>query len=89
MTVFRSNRHVSLQLIDDAAARTLASADKRDVSGKHKGGRVNAAILLGESIAKKAQAAGITRAVFDRGGYRYHGAVRAVADAARKAGLEF
>ena len=86
IAVFRSNRGVFAQLIDDEAGRTLASAqwtesDARDLKPLEQAAKV------GELIAQRAKEAGIENAVFDRGGYRYHGRVRAVADAAREAGL--
>ncbi|MFY9463177.1 MAG: 50S ribosomal protein L18 [Candidatus Sungiibacteriota bacterium] len=92
MSVFRSNKHLMVQLIDDAAGRTIAAAsDYGDLSrrGASVGSRVAAGALLGAMIAKKAQENKITKAVFDRGAYRYHGMVRAIADAARKGGLDF
>lgn len=87
LSLFRSNRDLLLQLIDDAAGRTIASASGREIKKKEKKGRVALASVLGALIAQKAQEKKITEAVFDRGGYRYHGAVRAVAEAAREAGL--
>ncbi len=87
LSVFRSHKHLAAQLIDDAAARTIAAASDRDITGKRRGGRMAAAELLGVAIAKKAAASKITKAVFDRGGYQYHGIVRAIADGARKGGL--
>jgi len=76
-----------VQLIDDAAGRTIAAVNDRDITEKQRGGRMAGAVLLGTMIADKARANKITKAVFDRGGYRYHGMVRAIADAARKGGL--
>jgi large subunit ribosomal protein L18 len=86
LAVFRSNRGVFAQLIDDEAGRTLAAAQwtEPDVRGL---GRMEQAKRVGELIAERAKAAGIERAVFDRGGYQYHGRVKAVADGAREAGL--
>jgi len=86
LAVFRSNRGVFAQLIDDEAGRTLAAAQwtEPDVCGL---GRMEQAKRVGELIAERAKAAGIERAVFDRGGYQYHGRVKAVADGAREAGL--
>ena len=86
LAVFRSNRGVFAQLIDDEAGRTLAAAQwtEADVRGL---GRMEQAKRVGELIAERAKAAGIERAVFDRGGYQYHGRVKAVADGAREAGL--
>ena len=88
IAVFRSNRGLSAQLIDDANGRTLAAvqwyeAELRSVA------KAERATRSGALLAERAKAAGIERAVFDRGGYRYHGHVRAFADASRGAGLEF
>lgn len=88
MSVFRSHKHLTVQLIDDIAGRTIAAAGDRDITAKDRGGRMGVAALLGAAIAEKAAARKITKAVFDRGGYRYHGIVRAIADGARKGGLE-
>lgn len=88
LSVFRSHQHLWIQLIDDAAGHTIAAASDRELKAKEKKGRVAAAALLGSLIAQKAQGKKITRAVFDRGAYRYHGIVRAVAEGARKGGLE-
>jgi large subunit ribosomal protein L18 len=90
--VFRSNKHISAQVIDDRSGRTLASAstvekDLRSSIG-HTGNKM-AATAVGQRLAERARAAGVTRVVFDRGGFLYHGRVAAVADAAREAGLEF
>jgi large subunit ribosomal protein L18 len=89
LAVFRSARHISAQVIDDSSGRTLAAAstvepDLRGISG----GNVAAASAVGRLVAERASALGIESVVFDRGGYRYHGRVAALADAARKAGLE-
>jgi len=87
LAVFRSNNGVFAQLIDDEAGRTLAAAQwtEADVRGL---GRTEQATKVGELIAQRAKAAGVQTAVFDRGGYQYHGRVKAVADGAREAGLE-
>lgn len=85
LAVFSSNRFVSAQLIDDVAGKTLAAAHGRDF----KGSQTVQATSVGEAIAKKATAAGITTIVFDRAGYRYTGQVKALADAARAGGLTF
>ena len=85
LAVFRSNRFVSAQLIDDTAGKTIAAAHGREF----KGPQSVQATSVGEAIAKKATAAGITTIVFDRGGYRYGGQVKALADAAREGGLKF
>ncbi len=95
LAVFRSVTHIYAQVIDDLAGRTVASASsieasmKETFSGKVRGGNVAGAEALGRLIADRLKEKGITRVVFDRGGNLYHGRVRAVADAARKAGLEF
>ncbi|MGH7904291.1 MAG: 50S ribosomal protein L18 [Candidatus Dormibacteraceae bacterium] len=87
LAVFRSLRHVYAQVIDDGAARTLASASTLQL--KLAGHDIEAAASVGRALAERARAAGISRVVFDRGGYRYHGRVKALAEAARTAGLEF
>lgn len=87
LSVFRSNRGMFLQLVDDNAGRTLASAHAREIKGSMKKSEASAA--LGKLIAEKAAAKGIKTIVFDRSSYRYHGRVKAVADAAREQGLAF
>jgi len=92
LAVFRSDKHIYAQLIDDLAGRTLASAASTsgEVRGELKnGGNVAAAKLVGRAIADRAKAAGITKVAFDRGGRKYHGRVKALADAAREGGLQF
>ena len=94
LAVHRSNRHISAQLIDDAAGRTLASAssvesDLRASLGKRGGGNVTGAESVGRLLGSRAKAAGISKVVFDRGGFVYHGRVAVLADAARAEGLEF
>jgi large subunit ribosomal protein L18 len=84
---FRSLNHLYAQLIDDGASRTVASASTLEL--KSKGNGVAQASEVGKAIAAKAKAAGISSVVFDRGGFLYHGRVKALADAAREAGLEF
>ena len=88
--VFRSNRGVFAQLIDDEAGHTLVSADWIALrrSG-FSGSKTDQAAAVGKLLAERAQAAGIRQAVFDRGGYLYHGRVKALAEAAREGGLEF
>jgi large subunit ribosomal protein L18 len=92
LAVFRSNRHMSAQVIDDRSGRTLAAASTLEsaLRGDAETGTGNraAAAAVGRLVAERAQAAGITRVVFDRGGFLYHGRVAAVAEAARDAGLE-
>ena len=85
LAVFRSNRFVSAQLIDDAAGKTIAAAHGREFKGQQS---VQAS-SVGAAIAEKAKKAGVKAAVFDRGGYRYGGQVKALADAARAGGLTF
>jgi large subunit ribosomal protein L18 len=90
LAVFRSNNHIYAQVIDDVTGRTLAAASTSDASLKDAtGGNVDAAAKVGSLVAERAKAAGIDRVVFDRGGFRYHGRVAALADAARQGGLEF
>jgi large subunit ribosomal protein L18 len=87
LAVFRSSRHIYAQLIDDVAGRTLAAAGSVNDAGD--GDKTAAARRVGASLAERAKAAGISRVVFDRGGYAYHGRVKALADAAREGGLDF
>lgn len=87
ITVFRSHRHLMVQLIDDVFGRTMAFASDKGMKLPAK--RPARASALGEHIAKKAKELNISRAVFDRGGYAYHGVVKAVAEGARKGGLVF
>ncbi|MCR6631258.1 MAG: 50S ribosomal protein L18 [Magnetospirillum sp.] len=92
LSVFRSSKHIYVQLIDDAQGKTLASAStmEADLKGSLKtGADIAAAAAVGKLIAERAKAAGITEVVFDRGGYIYHGRVKALADAAREGGLSF
>jgi len=88
LAVYRSLNHIYAQIIDDEKAQTLASASTTEKGlGVSKGGNVDAAKKVGQAIAERALAAGISSVVFDRGGYLYHGRVRALTDAARAAGL--
>ncbi|MHA6253424.1 50S ribosomal protein L18 [Oceanobacillus sp. CAU 1775] len=90
LNVYRSNKHIYAQLIDDVNHVTIASASTKDKDlNVANGGNVEAAKLVGEALAKRAQDKGFKSVVFDRGGYLYHGRVKALADAAREAGLEF
>ena len=89
LAVFRSLKYIYAQVIDDASGKTIASASSRDKDSATKGANKAAAKAVGALIAKKAKDKGITRVVFDRGGYLYHGNVKALADAARENGLEF
>jgi large subunit ribosomal protein L18 len=90
LAVFRSAGHIYAQLVDDDAGRTLAAADSRSAAFRSQhgaGGNVAAARAVGTALAERAKAAGIERVVFDRGGYKYHGRVKALAEAARAGGL--
>ncbi len=91
LNVFRSLNHIYAQVIDDASATTLASASTITKKGDDKkaGGNITAAAAVGKLIAERAKDKGVTKVVFDRGGYLYHGRIKALADAAREAGLEF
>jgi large subunit ribosomal protein L18 len=92
LSVYRSLNNISVQVVDDLAGRTLVSASSNDTEtrkGLKGGGNVAAAKVVGKAVAERALAKGITQVVFDRGGYRYHGRVKALADAAREAGLKF
>ncbi len=94
LAVSRSNRHISAQLIDDRGGRTLASASStepalREQLGEGGGGNVTGAQAVGALLATRAKDAGVSRVVFDRGGFAYHGRVAALAEAARHEGLEF
>jgi large subunit ribosomal protein L18 len=89
LAVFRSLAHIYAQVIDDAAGRTLVSASSVDKAAKTNGGNLAAAKTIGKLLAERAREKGITRVVFDRGGYPYHGRIKALAEAARQAGLEF
>ena len=90
LNVFRSAKHISVQIIDDVEGKTLVSCSSMDKDLKiTNGGNIEAAKIVGAEIAKRAKKAKITKVVFDRGGYLYHGRVEALADAARENGLEF
>jgi large subunit ribosomal protein L18 len=93
LSVFRSSKHIYAQLIDDHAGKTLAyvGSSKADVRGAElkNGGNIAAAKVIGRTIAEQAKALGITKVAFDRGGRKYHGRVKALADAAREGGLQF
>jgi large subunit ribosomal protein L18 len=89
LSVFRSNTGIYVQIIDDVAAKTLVSASTLDKEVKTKASNIEAAKEVGTLVAKRAIKAGIKTVVFDRGGYIYHGKVKALAEAAREAGLEF
>ena len=89
LAIFKSHKFIYAQVIDDAAGKTIASASSKDSDSGAKGANAAAAKAVGALIAKRAKDKGITRVVFDRGGYLYHGNVKALADAARENGLEF
>ena len=92
LCVFRSNKHIYAQIVDDAKGSTLAAACSRDVEAKSEvknGGNIAAAKAVGKIVARRAIDKGISAVLFDRGGYIYHGRVKALADAAREAGLKF
>ena len=89
LSVFRSNKYVWAQIIDDETGKTLVAASSRDLSAKKPLQRTLAAGEVGEKIAGAAVAKEIRAVVFDRGGYRYHGIIKAIADGARKGGLTF
>jgi large subunit ribosomal protein L18 len=95
LAIFRSESHIYAQVIDDQAGTTLAAASSTEpaitaqLGGGARGGNIAGAKAIGAAVAERLKAKGITRVVFDRGGFLYHGRVKAVADAAREAGLEF
>src|SRR3954451_5200668 len=90
LAVFRSNNHITAQLIDDVAGRTLAAASTTEADLRSGAtGNKDAAKTIGSRIAERGKAAGVTKVVFDRGGFMYHGRGASVADAAREGGLEF
>ncbi len=95
LTVFRSNQHIFANVISDDGTRVLASAStvekevREQLGGAGKGGNTAAAAVIGKRIAERAKAAGIEKVAFDRAGFAYHGRVKALADAAREAGLQF
>ncbi|HEV8014682.1 MAG TPA: 50S ribosomal protein L18 [Stellaceae bacterium] len=91
LSVFRSSKHIYAQIIDDVAGRTVAAASTLDeaLRGAKTGANKDAAGAVGKLLAERAKAAGVTAVVFDRGGYLFHGRVKALADAAREGGLDF
>ena len=89
LSVHRSGRHIYAQIIDDSAGKTVAAASSLTKGSKAIGATVDAAALVGKDLAAAAKKAGITTVVFDRGGFLFHGRVKALADAAREGGLEF
>ncbi len=89
LAVFRSLNHIYAQVIDDQQGHTLVAAASTEKEWRGKGGNVEGAKLIGKAVAERAKEKGIKKVVFDRGGYLYHGRIKALADAAREAGLEF
>jgi len=89
LAVYRSNRYIYAQVIDDREGRTLAAASSQEADLRTERLNVETAKKVGTMVADRAKEAGVTSVVFDRGGYKYHGRLKALADAAREAGLEF
>ncbi len=89
LAIFRSVNHIYAQVIDDQQGHTLVAAASTEKDLRGKGGNVEGAKTIGRKVAERAKEKGISKVVFDRGGYQYHGRVKALADAAREAGLEF
>ena len=89
LAVFRSLKHIYAQVIDDRTGRTIASASTAEKNAPVRGANVACATAIGKLVAERAQANGIKQVVFDRGGFLYHGRIKALAEAAREAGLEF
>jgi large subunit ribosomal protein L18 len=89
LAVFRSLKHIYAQVIDDRQGHTLVAASSSEKNGSATGGNVAGAKAIGKLIAERAKDKGISKVVFDRGGFLYHGRIKALADAAREAGLEF
>ena len=89
LAVYRSNKEIYAQIIDDLSGKTLFSANSVNNEAAHKGNKVEQAVVVGKQIAEKAKAAGVSSVVFDRSGYLYHGRIKSLADAAREAGLNF
>ena len=85
LVVFRSLKHITAQIVDDTTGRTMMTVTSNALEGK----KSEKSVLVGKMIAEKAKAAGVSKVVFDRAGYKYHGRVKAVADGAREGGLEF
>lgn len=89
LAVFRSIKNIYAQVIDDRAGRTIVAASSAEVNATASGGNLAGAKEIGKLVAERAKAQGVSKVVFDRGGYLYHGRIKALADAAREAGLEF
>ncbi|MEX0710375.1 MAG: 50S ribosomal protein L18 [Chloroflexota bacterium] len=88
LSVFRSTKYIYAQVVDDTSGRTLASASSREASLAAGAGKVDTARSVGRALAQRAKAAGVSAVVLDRGGYRYHGRVRSLAEGAREGGLD-
>lgn len=90
LSVFRSNKHIYVQVIDDQKSQTIVAASDLHLKvAKDKLGKIEKATLIGEAIAEKAKAKKITKVIFDRGGFKFHGRIKALAEGARKGGLKF
>ena len=89
LSVFRSSRHIYAQLVDDTKGVTLVCASSKEAAKSGEGGKTTMSVAVGKLLAERAKAKGIAKVCFDRGGYRYHGRVKALADGARAGGLEF
>lgn len=89
LTVYRSLKHIYAQLVDDLAGRTLASASSASLKAGAAKGKKDVAVQVGKALGESAKAVGVVKVTFDRNGFRYHGRVKALADAAREAGLQF
>ncbi|MDR1848161.1 MAG: 50S ribosomal protein L18 [Bacteroidales bacterium] len=89
LTIFRSNKEIYAQLVDDVKGITLVSASSREKNFERKGSKIEESAMIGKIIAERAKSVGIASVVFDRNGYLYHGRVKSLADAAREAGLKF
>lgn len=89
LTVFRSNKQIYVQVVDDNSGKTILQASSSEKGAETKGNKLDQAKWVGKTIGERAKSAGITSVVFDRNGYLYHGRVKSLADAAREAGLEF
>ena len=89
LSIYRSNKEIYVQVINDVNGKTLAAASSRDKEIKNSDNKSNTAVAVGKLIAEKATQAGVSKVVFDRGGYLYHGRVKSLAEGAREAGLKF
>ncbi len=89
LSVFRSGKHIYAQVIDDLRGTTIVAASSREATGPKTDGKISVSAEVGKRLAERAREKGVSRVAFDRGGYRYHGRVKALADGARAGGLEF